>query len=59
MEENSVAAGTRNLVRGTLVVAAILIIIFAALFVYSRSRGGEDHSGKPSASFEFQAQQIT
>ena len=51
-EEDPVAAGTRGLIRGALIVAAILIIVFAALFVFSRSRGGEDHSGKPSASLE-------
>ena len=44
MEEDPVAAGTRGLVRGALVVAVILIIIFAALFVVSRFSGGDGKS---------------
>jgi hypothetical protein len=59
MEEDPVAAGTRGLVRGALVVAVILIIIFAALFVVSRFSGGEDHSGKPSASYDVHPRQLT
>ena len=57
MTEDSVPAGTRDLVRGALVVAAILIIIFAGLFVVSRFSGGE---GKPAASLDVHhTQQIT
>ena len=55
-EEDTVAEGTRGLVRGALIVAVILIIIFAALFVFSRSRGGE---GKPAASLDVHSRQIT
>ena len=55
-EEDPVAAGTRGLVRGALVVAIILIIIFAALFLVSRFRGGE---GKPAASLDVHTLQIT
>lgn len=50
MTEDSVPAGTRQLIRGAVVVGVILILIFAALFAYSRFVGGNDHSGKPSAS---------
>lgn len=59
MTEDSVQAGTGDLIRGALVVAAILIIIFAGLFVVSRFRGGEEHSGKPSASYDVHARHLT
>jgi hypothetical protein len=58
-EEDSVAAGTRGLVRGAVVVGCILILIFAALFAVSRFRGSEDHSGKPSASYDVHTRQLT
>jgi hypothetical protein len=56
MEEDPVAAGTRGLIRGALVVGVILIVIFAAIFVVSRFRGGEE---KPAASLDVPTVQIT
>ena len=53
------AAGTRGLVRGAVVVGCILILIFAALFAVSRFRGSEDHWGKPSASYDVHTRQLT
>jgi len=52
-EKDLVAEGTRALIRGALVVGVILIIIFAALFVYSRNRGGQ---GKSVASLVYTQQ---
>jgi len=39
--------------------AAGTVIIFAALFAASRFRGSEDHSGKPSASYDVHTRQLT
>jgi hypothetical protein len=58
-EENPVAEGTRGLIRGAVVVCCILILIFAALFAASRFRGSEEHSGKPSASYDVHTRQLT
>jgi hypothetical protein len=55
-EEDPVAAGTRGLIRGALVVGAILILIFAGVFAVSRFSGGE---GKPAASLDVPTRQIT
>jgi len=54
MTEDTVQAGTGNLIRGALVVAAILIIIFAGVFVFSRFGGSE---GKSAASLDVHTQQ--
>ncbi|MBU6463951.1 MAG: hypothetical protein KGK01_01220 [Bradyrhizobium sp.] len=56
MTEGTVQSGTGDLIRGALVVACILIIIFAGLFVVSRFSGSE---GKPAASLDVHTQQIT
>ena len=57
MTEDSVQAGTGGLIRGALVVAAILIIPFAGMFLVSRFSGGGE--GKTAASYTVHTSQLT
>jgi hypothetical protein len=57
MTEDSVQAGTGGLIRGALVVAAILIILFAGMFLVSRFSGGGE--GKTAASYTVHTSQLT
>jgi hypothetical protein len=59
MTEDSVAAETRRLVGGAVIVCFALVVLFAVLFAGPRLIGSKDNSGKPSASYDVHTRQLT